>query len=629
MASIEKYQEFLEDIASLSESEFSLENKSILLNVLDTPQMQANIPNEALGDLARVLKTAATASKLTPSAILTEVNNIKEKNLEEDQYRQENRGETTIETETTNQFAEAALSAALVTTLINEYNVSEETAQRMAETSEALDYISTHASEETQLRVIAGKLTFLYGDNAEKTNAKWESDLGGESLKKDDLLKYFLGHISREVDPNGELGLEKMSTEELKDFLEKRCDGLSQETKDQIAQFFGGYIVASEIANEKISYDDFKLTYYSAIDTLYKDIYFAGEQAFEQACEQGVDDPNSIKIKSNNMAALFSVSGISFDNSSKKAKRTFEQIAQDETDPGVRSRLETAAKNIGAGARIYFNLNKSEYSQEQMAPNEAQVVSNNEEVVLDSDMFEFALENSEDIPAGKDSSLSPSTKESKPATTHVPQETEETTYDIKDYDFSDVGFEGESPSEEITESVTEADDIEHDPNKEEPKPGVEHYPDAGLDALARGEKEVEREPEEVVIDDKQNQPVTYNWRDVLIRFIKRITGRTKAIEAPQKEISQDDQPQEPPKGEEVKKNDDNFLTRIAKALGMKKEEPVPEVEKAKADAKIKTSASFQHVAVDVKKAVEETEQANKKQNNGKETPKKDEETHEQ
>ena len=89
MASIEKYQEFLSDI--MSSSDISVENKKILYNVLNTSEMQAQIPNESLKDLSESIKASATSTKISPAAILAEVTTIQQKAQKFEQSREENR----------------------------------------------------------------------------------------------------------------------------------------------------------------------------------------------------------------------------------------------------------------------------------------------------------------------------------------------------------------------------------------------------------------------------------------------------------------------------------------------------------------------------------------------------------
>ena len=109
MASIEKYQEFLSDI--MSSSDISAENKKILFNVLNTSEMQANIPNESLKDLSESIKASATTAKISPAAILAEVTTIQQKAQKYEQSREANREGSNTNASTIDTSSKSALDA--------------------------------------------------------------------------------------------------------------------------------------------------------------------------------------------------------------------------------------------------------------------------------------------------------------------------------------------------------------------------------------------------------------------------------------------------------------------------------------------------------------------------------------
>ncbi len=644
MASIERYELFLNDIRSIPSTELSLENKQILLSILDTPEMQARIPDEVLGDLSKNLSSIATSSKLTPSAILNQVTSIQENKIKDNLYRQENRGDTNGAT-SRNSSMESFLAAYVTATMVSQIQTKYPSlTQEEAAVFAASEAISTKFHELATPEEIAtydratAKLAFTEEqlENLDKkTESIFESD---ETLSMDEFLSRAISsnRSAAEFFKEFDLSSPEDAIRASKLFVEK-CNSGVVNSEEKIEYY--AFLSHMEMYREIIKANKSSISKKQAQKYMQKYTYETGEDIYASVIE-GKRNPES--VVNARMAWSASLSIDELKDLAQGSKLDYKEIAESASTPDVAQLAKDKSKIVDEQIRVVREAA------------ERFNISNVYDIVEAPIVEEFDLENyienfGEEIPATpnpkKISDFAPNVESGDlsisseeilnesdiKSTTHVPQETEEASFDIDDLNLTDVVYENEIPSEEITESVTEADDIEHNPNKEETKPGVEHDPDAGIDALTRGEKEIIKEPEEVVIDDKQNQPVTYNWRDVLRRFINRITGKTKAIAAPQQQKVEEEQPQEPPKGEEVKINDDSFLTRIAKALGMKKEEPMPDVQETKTGAEIATSASFQHVAVDIEKAVQETKQAKiqQKQNNGKQTPEKDEETQEQ
>lgn len=643
MASIEKYQEFLSDI--MSSSDISVENKKILYNVLNTSEMQAKIPNESLKDLSESIKASATSTKISPAAILAEVTTIQQKAQKFEQSREENREGTNNSQD--QDFSAAAFSSFVSSQITEELlnnirerypETSEEAIITIAEEQIANDIIDRKAPKEEAEAIQKSDIEVAIGKEA----AKKSEEVAGVVFSgkgKIDISAVFqsitkeYGEIAAEISKNFDLTTEeglaaaaqeclygdKYSSEEKKILLGYLFDVGSLYYKQIMhtkgPEFSNG---SFRTYTEDTSIYDFNNIDYEEFARLKVESARAMKQTL--LARAGRNEPVNYEdnpfyldtlgyfrfdsYPENDLDNVLEEQGIQIDNFAKNHTANDEQALRD----AYRHRIEHAREL----RQKLKEMNKANLEFDSIDPEEPKTVS----FISQEEFSWFAEAEGEELPAEKvpqkdsyrapnvepaDLSISPEEFMGKfdleSSTPQTPQESGEVTFDITDFDFNDdFAIVDKAPSEEIEETIPEATAVEHDP-------------DAGLDALARGEKEVEREPEEVVAPPQPEQDVSYNWRDVLRGFINRITGKTKAISAPQKQQGQDESMPEPPKGNEVKKNDDSFFSRIAKALGMKKEEPqpiAPETE-AKPEATIETSDVFSHVAVDVEKAVQQAE----------------------
>ncbi len=609
MASIEKYQEFLSDI--MSSSDISAENKKILFNVLNTSEMQANIPNESLKDLSESIKASATTAKISPAAILAEVTTIQQKAQKFEQSREENReGPNTNETTSKSAFMESLLAAYVTTEMVSQMqekypSLTQEEAAVFAASEAISDKFHKIATPKEVAAYNRATAKQAFTDKEldfmkEKTAALFQSD---EKLSMEDFISRVISSSKTAADffKGFDLSSAEGAREAAKFFAEG-CRSGAINVEDKIAYYT--FLSQMDMYREAIGENQFFISQDQAQAYMNRYTYETGKDLYAYATE-GMRNPES--VSNPRMAWAASLSMEELKELAQSSKIDFRQIIENPSTPDVAQLAKDRSDIIDEEIRIVEEAAKV---FEDTRVNKTIGTPPLGEYVVENFMKTYG----EEIPAKsapqKDSYRAPNVEPAdlsispeefmsefdlESSAPQTPQESGEVTFDITDFDFTNVAMVGETPSEEIEETIPEATAVEHDP-------------DAGLDALARGEKEVEREPEEVA-QPQPEQEVSYNWRDVLRGFINRITGKTKAISAPQKQQGQDESMPEPPKGNEVKKNDDSFLSRIAKALGMKKEEPqpiAPETE-AKPEATIETSDVFGHVAVDVEKAVQQAE----------------------
>ena len=610
MASIEKYQEFLSDI--MSSSDISAENKKILFNVLNTSEMQANIPNESLKDLSESIKASATTTKISPAAILAEVTTIQQKAQKFEQSREANReGPNTNETTSKSDFMESLLAAYVTTEMVSQMqekypSLTQEEAAVFAASEAISDKFHKVATPKEVAAYDRATAKQAFTDKEldfmkDKTAALFQSD---EKLSMEDFISRVISSSKSAAEFFKEFDLSTIEgSEKASRFFAEGCKSGAINAEDKIAYYT--FLSQMDMYREAIGSNHAFISQEQAQAYLNRYNYETGKNIYAYAIE-GLRHPES--INNSQRAWANSLSKEELNKLAQASKGDLKEIMENPSTPDVAKLAKDQSDIIDEEIRIVREAIREFDNRKAYDIAETPVVG------------EFDVENymetyGEEIPAKpspqKDSYRAPNDEpadlsispeefmdefEIESSTLHTPQESSEVTFDIDDFDFSNVAMVDESPSEEFVESAPEAAAVEHDP-------------DAGLDALARGEKEVERKPEEVVTPPQPEQDVSYNWRDVLRGFINRITGKTKAISAPQKQQGQDESMPEPPKGNEVKKNDDSFFSRIAKALGMKKEEPqpiTPETE-SKPEATIETSDVFSHVAVDVEKAVQQSE----------------------
>ena len=608
MASIEKYQEFLSDI--MSSSDISAENKKILFNVLNTSEMQANIPNESLKDLSESIKASATTTKISPAAILAEVTTIQQKAQKLEQSKEANReGPNTNETTSKSAFMESLLAAYVTTEMVSQMqekypSLTQEEAAVFAASEAISDKFHKIATPKEVAAYNRATAKQAFTDKEldfmkEKTAALFQSD---EKLSMEDFISRVISSSKSAAEFFKEFDLSTIEgSEKASRFFAEGCRSGAIKAEDKIAYYT--FLSQMDMYREAIGENQFFISQDQAQYYMNRYTYETGKDLYAYVIE-GLRHPES--INSSQMAWANSLSKEELERLAQASKVDLREIMENPSTPDVAKLAKDKIVLVDEGARL---------ASEAVRAFELSFYEKEKPLLDEFDVENYMKNYGEEIPAKStpqrdsyrapnvepaDLSISPeefmSEFDIESSTPQTPQESGEVTFDITDFDFTNVAMVGETPSEEIAESTPEATAVEHDP-------------DAGLDALARGEKEVEREPEEVVAPPQPEQDVSYNWRDVLRGFINRITGKTKAISAPQKQQGQDESMPDPPKGNEVKKNDDSFLSRIAKALGMKKEEPqpiAPETE-AKPEATIETSDVFGHVAVDVEKAVQQAE----------------------
>ena len=638
MASIEKYQEFLSDI--MSSSDISVENKKILYNVLNTSEMQAKIPNESLKDLSESIKASATTAKISPAAILAEVTTIQQKAQKIEQSREENREGTNNSQDQA--FSAAAFSSFLASQVTNQnineaqekFGISSESAKELCTELAAKNFALSHSSVEKQAFLNEQMLLALLEEDglAYHKNLRSLMSKGGDTIDID-YSKTILRDELRKL--GGELSKIDITTEEGKKQLQSLIDSENfaldydnPTVRKQILMISSELGLITSFGDRKvISAEEFDAAVATEVDK--ETNYSAGyRKKLKEEIQKGTipsyDGTTSVfgrivKDTVENRTNTFNSNQYKFGN-------VIKQEASRQTDPDLKQAFDTWADDILKDAFTISNeLGRAEIDGKLLT---AETVS--EEMYIDAsraaDSIEYtapAIQPIDDsyieslvTQSGVDIPGDHSQNKQTFSNTIIPEIPDFSNFSINPTNIENIKSVAEfvegSPSEEIEESTPEATAVEHDP-------------DAGLDAKARGEKEVERKPEEVVDQNESKQKNQFNLRDTLKGLINIITRKNKLLSGAQKQQAPDEVQQEPPKGNEVKKNDDSFFSRIAKALGMKKEEPqqiVPETE-AKPEATIETSDVFSYVPVDVGKAVQETEaqaKANKEDPNLKKKP---------
>lgn len=610
MASIEKYQEFLSDI--MSSSDISAENKKILFNVLNTSEMQAIIPNESLKDLSESIKASATTTKISPAAILAEVTTIQQKAQKFEQSREANReGPNTNETTSKSDFMESLLAAYVTTEMVSQMqekypSLTQEEAAVFAASEAISDKFHKVATPKEIAAYDRATAKQAFTDKEldfmkDKTAALFQSD---EKLSMEDFISRVISSSKSAAEFFKEFDLSTIEgSEKASRFFAEGCKSGAINAEDKIAYYT--FLSQMDMYREAIGSNHAFISQEQAQAYLNRYNYETGKNIYAYAIE-GLRHPES--INNSQRAWANSLSKEELNKLAQASKGDLKEIMENPSTPDVAKLAKDQSDIIDEEIRIVEEAAKA---FEDTRVNQTIGTP----PLGENDVENFMKTYGEEIPAKpspqKDSYRAPNAEsadlsispeefmgelEIESSTPHTSQESSEVTFDIDDFDFTNVAMVNESPSEEIEKSTPEATAVEHDP-------------DAGLDAKARGEKEVERKPEEVVDQNESKQKNQFNLRDTLKGLINIITRKNKLLSGAQKQQAPDEVQQEPPKGNEVKKNDDSFFSRIAKALGMKKEEPqqiAPETE-AKPEATIETSDVFIHVPVDVEKAVQETE----------------------
>ena len=619
MASIEKYQEFLSDI--MSSSDISVENKKILYNVLNTSEMQAKIPNESLKDLSESIKASATSTKISPAAILAEVTTIQQKAQKFEQSREENREGTNNSQD--QDFSAAAFSSFVSSQITEELlnniresypEASEEVIYTIAAEQIADATIDKEASKEVREAMQEADSNIAFGKKGVEMSKQASARVftTDQPIKKSDALKSFAeyyGDFANEISQKYDLTTEDGRKQAAQAYLSN--GSYPYEMQEAIYAFLTDVEALyyqepkqnltatidpnefernrSDASNEKpdIDYDTFQLQKKAFARKVKEEIIA------ESGREEGMNPPSEAHIHTYGNFRYRNHYQNDLDETLKEEENLATSLGEKSPESSrVRASLLTKAKNAKNLSDILQRTDTKQRNSSLTESNEEllEVVSESDVISQDDASVFFDLE-SEELPAEK---------ETTPSKTAA-QEASVSVINASDLNFiNDYEEETVSVPQEVVEAAAGVSISEG---------AIEHDADAGLDALARGEKEVVQKVEEVAEQNEPKQDAPYNWRDVLRGFINRITGKTKAIDAPQKQQGQDESMPEPSKGNEVKKNDDSFFSRIAKALGMKKEEPqpiAPETE-AKPEATIETSDVFSYVPVDVGKAVQETE----------------------
>ena len=586
MASIEKYQEFLSDIKA--SSEISEENKKILLDVLETNEMQANIPNESLHDLAESLKASGANNKLTPSSIISEVTVIQNRALKDQLSRMSNR--STVDMKDAALASAAAFTLADIVANAKKYGISEDAARNILEMESSIDTVSIYGSDDTHKKQYEANITLLYGEKAveyESTIDQTINPSNSKTINKDESINRLANLIAGFGGPLANPNLLYGDISKLAQMINQYKSSYTPEQLAQIRQIADTITMINSIDGEEFTEEELNNTRKKVYDEAAKEklekiaVRTAGgdtSKVGKSMLSDSIDIDNKEETK-NNLNGFAS---------------KYEKISNTEKDPRAAKSAKKVAEEVARLAKKIKILQQKQVVTQEVVPDE----------VID----DFKELRGEELPAGKTNTVSKEDtlknvpkqiKEINGAAEKDFKETGENLPD-EDFDLSSFAFLDESAVEVVEEQIGEDDSIKHEA-------------DSGKEARALGETETkEKDVEEITQNQKQTQP-TYNWRDVLKRFINRITGKTKALAAPQHEKAHEEETQEQPKPDEVKKNDDSFFGRLAKALGIKKEEP-PRVDipLSTEERNVIESSIFKHVKTNPAEAVKKAEENNVK-----------------